>query len=1237
ASTSSLSCGTTYYLRVYAYTSCNGTSSGYGTSGAFTTNPCCCLNSTAYGSATMAENNTVVTISGCNYATEYATIYNVIAGYQYQFTSSNASDHLTLRQGTYNGTCVAAGTTPLNWTATSSGTYFLHINTNSSCGTNTDCRATTAQCVTCPAGWCNVPPDYDYSISPGTTYSTTGSESIGSGECRVFRVYMSAYRQYRFSLCEGGGSYSGDTYLELYNDIGGLVASNDDYCGAGSQLDYTPTTSGYRYVRVRGYGTPYSAITYNLAYRWIPGTCTACAGHDTDIGTPGTSWGTNSNTIYAGGCRMYRFFLYGGNEYDFTFCEGGGTAGFDTYLYLYNASCTQVATNDDYCGLQSQITYAAPSTGYYYLRVDSFSSSSGGPFTIAYRQRNVSWCSCSGDQNHGGADRSIPAGTTICGRHYNIGNLTISNATVQPATGCSNYGWVKFEAININQSGTIDADGAGEIGGTRGSGGSCLSNRCDNSGGGGGGGYGGSGTGGGANGGSGNPGQYGTCDDFWDYNHAQGGGAGGGGGGGASYGGYGYAGGTGESGWGFTGDEPSWWDSFWGGDCIPLVNGGFAGSGGSRGPTYGDTSSDNVYMGSGGGGGAGTGGNRLSADGQTAGWHGSNGSPGGRGGGAVQLVATNTVTINGTIDCDGDYGGSAYSPALPQDNDVNTWWDPFSGGEDDVYSAPGGGTGGGGGGSGGGILIKGASVNLTSSSRLYARGGNGGGGGRDGTKMDSWPYYYYGDGGGGGGGGRIKVFNTSCSPVVNSGLQYVTGGTGGWGGGGAYTSQSNAPSGNSGTFTTDVGYGGIAGYWTGAVSSDWTNGLNWGNCNIPNSSTDVIIPPGCPNWPQLGTATAGTVCRNLTIQNGATLRSTISDNSYTFGGNLTINSGGIFQHTTNRIWISGNVDVDGTWTPSGGYVVCYGDWDDSGGIYRQSAGTTYFYKTSGTQTITSTSGNYFNGFYVGYDNTSSYTLFLQSQIEINANLTIRNSYKTLNANGNTIYIAGNWTNYGTFTHGNNTVIFDSGSASDIRSNGSPFYTMRIAKSSSGTIVMPVTNSLPISYQLQLYGGTFRDNGLTTNIGSHLYVYGSEHPSYSVDATLQVNGGGTLDVASSGNAYIYYGGRTDVSSGVFNLGNALVYGYNGTGELYLSGSGIIDVHEQFWCASLGNGVSGSMTGGTLYVGGYFNVQEVTSWSATGGTIVLDVGSAASSNLNCDAPSWDFPSLTIAAGKTVTALD
>jgi GH25 family lysozyme M1 (1,4-beta-N-acetylmuramidase) len=63
ASTSNLSCNTTYYLRVYANTNCNNSSSGYGTSLSFTTSSC--GNSAIYG----------VDISHYNGSVNWSTVY----------------------------------------------------------------------------------------------------------------------------------------------------------------------------------------------------------------------------------------------------------------------------------------------------------------------------------------------------------------------------------------------------------------------------------------------------------------------------------------------------------------------------------------------------------------------------------------------------------------------------------------------------------------------------------------------------------------------------------------------------------------------------------------------------------------------------------------------------------------------------------------------------------------------------------------------------------------------------------------------------------------------------------------------------------------------------------------------------------------------------------------------------------------------------------------------------------
>ena len=234
--------------------------------------------------------------------------------------------------------------------------------------------APTEHCYTCPT--------YDYSISPTSSYQTHSDSFLVNG-CRWYRVYLSQYTTYRFTVCEGGGSYVDDTVFELYDSSCSQVAYNDDYCGLGSQVDYTPTTTAYYYLKVRGYGN--DAETYTLAYRYVPGDCTACPSYDYGSYTPTTTYATHSGTVYRGGCRQYAFSLTGGHTYRFTFCEGGGTANYDTYLILRDSGCSQVASNDDSCGLLSQLDYTPSSSATFYLEVNSCcTGGSGGTYTLAY-------------------------------------------------------------------------------------------------------------------------------------------------------------------------------------------------------------------------------------------------------------------------------------------------------------------------------------------------------------------------------------------------------------------------------------------------------------------------------------------------------------------------------------------------------------------------------------------------------------------------------------------------------------------------------------------------------------------------------------------------------------------------------------------------------------------------------------------------------------------------------------
>ncbi|MDX2362514.1 MAG: T9SS type A sorting domain-containing protein [Crocinitomicaceae bacterium] len=98
-----------------------------------------CTNGTSYGgiaAPTAGGSNT----QSCNYASEYLPVSTVAAGTNYIASSTIATDFLTVRQGAFNGPVVASGVTPLNWTSTVAGNYYVHINVNAACATASGCR-----------------------------------------------------------------------------------------------------------------------------------------------------------------------------------------------------------------------------------------------------------------------------------------------------------------------------------------------------------------------------------------------------------------------------------------------------------------------------------------------------------------------------------------------------------------------------------------------------------------------------------------------------------------------------------------------------------------------------------------------------------------------------------------------------------------------------------------------------------------------------------------------------------------------------------------------------------------------------------------------------------------------------------------------------------------------------------------------------------------------------------------
>lgn len=116
--------------------------------------------------------------------------------------------------------------------------------------------------------------------------------------------------------------------------------------------------------------------------------------------SPSTVWQGLAGSLFNGTTyNRYDFYLISGNTYIFSLCpDDGGTANYDTYLclYGYGSGCgltTALASNDDYCGVQSRLEFVAFATGMVSLYVSGYGSAYGS-YTLSYKL--IPGCSGSG-------------------------------------------------------------------------------------------------------------------------------------------------------------------------------------------------------------------------------------------------------------------------------------------------------------------------------------------------------------------------------------------------------------------------------------------------------------------------------------------------------------------------------------------------------------------------------------------------------------------------------------------------------------------------------------------------------------------------------------------------------------------------------------------------------------------------------------------------------------------------
>jgi hypothetical protein len=347
--------------------------------------PSSCTNTSSYGSATINTSGTLVTISTCSYAGEYSTISGAVAGQTLQFTMSNlAGTWITIHSGSYNGPVLAQGTSPLSFANTYTGTIYAHWNTNSSCGTYTACHTTTVQCTSCsaPSG-CTNSSSYGSATLPGNNNLVTISTCSYAGEYSTI-----------------SGATAGQTLQFTMSNLAGtwITVHSGSYNGPVLAQGSSPLTFVNTYT-----GTLYAHWNTNSSC----GTYTAC--HTTTVQCTSCPSAGPANDACAGAitiaCGATISSTTVGANTDATTCSSYSSPGvwykvtptqtstitaslcgssYDTYISIYNGSCggACVTSNDDFCGLQSQVTFSATAGVTYYILVNGFSTSSGS-FTLS--------------------------------------------------------------------------------------------------------------------------------------------------------------------------------------------------------------------------------------------------------------------------------------------------------------------------------------------------------------------------------------------------------------------------------------------------------------------------------------------------------------------------------------------------------------------------------------------------------------------------------------------------------------------------------------------------------------------------------------------------------------------------------------------------------------------------------------------------------------------------------------
>ncbi|MCK5453735.1 MAG: hypothetical protein KAJ16_05205, partial [Calditrichia bacterium] len=365
--------------------------------------------------------------------------------------------------------------------------------------------------------------------------------------------------------------------------------------------------------------------------------------------------------------------------------------------------------------------------------------------------------------------------------------------------------------------------------------------------------------------------------------------------------------------------------------------------------------------------------------------------------------------------------------------------------------------------------------------------------------------------------------------------------------------------------------------------------------NFANSSTFQAAPTTSigGDWTNTGTFTAGS---------GVVIFDGTGDQTIATGGtgadrgfyHFDIDKAGGSATLTADLEVNGNFSINnGTLNSAAMDLFISASWTNSG-TWVQSGGTVTFDAPSGgPYSITSSGSGAFNHFTI---DASGLTYRLESDLNVDGDFVL--SAGTLQNQGYTINLAGDWINNGIFTPSGGAVIFDGSGNQDVNSGGTgpgKIFPDFICAKTGGDL--KINDAIKLNGNVTVSNGIFDMNGCNVNLTGNFINNGTiDNP-----ATL------TFD-ATSGGPYNIYGGISTLNIMTINAPGVT---YQLSGETRMNGNlnintGQLDLNGQM--LFFGDGADVISVNGILEVdaGSILAMADGSSLIVNSGGIVRLVG-------------------------------